>query len=165
MKAHDAERVGRSSVSGRLGVRPTEPSHTHEPPFPSGLFGPGSGLSLFSLSDGQFGEQHEQAFAEGAPPVTTDPCDKQLIGQANRPKIVSSTWRVRNIEYAEHSVGRRASSHCLPSLSGRYYRHRRHGASMEIHKCHSVDCRNRAKLILPGHSSAVNNSLERKLIR
>ena len=91
--------MGRSSVTGRLGVWPTEPSHTHEPPFPSGLFGPGSGLSLLSLPDGQFGEQHEQAFAEGAPPVTTDPCDMQLIGQANRPKIVSSTWRVRNIGY------------------------------------------------------------------
>lgn len=96
--AHEAERVNRSSVSGRLGDWPTEPPHTHEPPFPSGLFGSGCGLSLFSLPDGQFCEQHEQRFAEGAPPATTDPCDMQLIGQANRPKIVSSTWRVRNIE-------------------------------------------------------------------
>lgn len=163
--AHEAERMSRSSVSGRLGDWPTEPLHTHEPLFPLGLSCPGCGLSLFSLLEGQLAEQQEQPFAAGASPPTANGCDMQLIGQASRPKIVSSTWKVRNIEYAEHSVGRRASSRCLPSLSGRYYRHRRHEASTEIHQCHSVDCRNRAELILPGHSLAVNNSPERKPFR
>lgn len=92
--ADEAERMSRSSVTGRRGDWPTEPLHTHDWHFP-----PGCGLSLFSPFDGQFGEQHEQACAEETPPVTTDSCDMQLIGQATKPRIVSSTWRVRNIEY------------------------------------------------------------------
>lgn len=116
--ANATDRMTRSSAIGRVDDWLREPPHTHEWHFPSGLLGPGCGLSLFSLLDGQFGEQHEQPFVEGTPPATADCCDMHLIGQANRPRIVSSTWRARNIEPRRQSrtTSRRGRFPCYPVL-------------------------------------------------
>lgn len=137
---NDTDRMGTSSTADRVDDSVREPPHTQEWHFPSGLSGPGCGLSLFRLPDGQLGEQHEQHFAEGTPSATVDCCDMQLIGQATRPRIVSSTWRVRNIGYA-YRVRPKGLEHWFPLLSGPCYRQDRHRASAKKHDRQSVDCR------------------------